>query len=406
MRKLQVSLSWLDTHYVIGELHIYESRGQERYQFTYNQTWTQAKIGFAIDPALPLMADARYINHRLWGVFQDISPDRWGRLVQTRAHNRHLSESDFMLGVSDYMRMGALRLNQIESPEAFLADHHNVPKLVDLHALEQAISHLEAGQETAADLALLVQPGSSLGGAHPKAALEDKGHIWIAKFQSRFDTERVALWEATLLNMAQQAGIRTANYKLLNAKNEQPVLLVKRFDRQGKQRIPFMSAMTFLERDENNCSSASYIELSDALTRYSSQPRLDKLELWQRMVFNAMAGNIDDHLRNHGFLRDPQGWRLAPAYDINPTNETFERRSHQLSFDGSTSRPCLTTCIELGGFFGLTQEETKIALAKIGNALKNWQTTAKKHGLRGQELKRMENSFVHRDTEELMRYLT
>lgn len=205
--------------------------------------------------------------------------------------------------------------------------------------------------------------------------------------------------------MAQQAGIRTTDYRLLNADNEHPILLVRRFDRKGKQRIPFMSAMTMLERDENSRDGASYIELSDALTRYSSQPRLDKFELWQRMTFNAMAGNIDDHLRNHGFLREQQGWRLSPAYDINPTNETFERRAHQLSFDGSSSRPSLATCIELAAFFGLTQEETNIALAKIGNAIENWQATAKKNGLRSQELKRMENSFVHQDTKKLMRYV-
>ncbi|WP_213993030.1 type II toxin-antitoxin system HipA family toxin [Sodalis sp. dw_96] len=403
MKSINVVIHWQGNERMVGQLDVYASRGTERFQFAYTADW--ARDGFAIDPALELIPRIPYIDNKLWGAFQDISPDRWGRLVQTRVQNRHLSESDFLLGVSDHMRMGALRLSDINLPDVFLADNHDVPKLMNLRELEAAVHRFEAGQESPADLAMIAQPGSSLGGAHPKASVEDENKLWLAKFQSNTDTERVSLWEATMLGLAKNAGIRTAHYRVLNGGGDRPVLLVERFDRADGKRIPFISAMTLLERNENSKEGASYIDIADALTHYSPQPAADKLELFSRMIFNAMTGNIDDHLRNHGFLREPRGWRLAPAYDINPTTEHYARRNHNLSFDSDRSRPSLDTCLELAEFFGAGKAEINTALAKIACALSDWRSVAKRNGLSGEEIKQMERSFEHDDTEKLLRYL-
>ncbi|WP_410013123.1 type II toxin-antitoxin system HipA family toxin [Sodalis sp. C49] len=403
MKSINVTIDWQDNARLVGQLDVYVARGTERYQFTYAADW--ARNGFAIDPALELIPRTPYVDNKLWGAFQDISPDRWGRLVQTRVNNRHLSECDFLLGVSDYMRMGALRLSDAAQPDVFLADNHDVPKLVNLRELEAAVHRFEAGRESASDLAMIAQPGSSLGGAHPKASVEDKHKLWLAKFQSNTDTERVSLWEATMLGLARKAGIRTAHHRVLNAGGDRPVLLVERFDRLDGKRIPFISAMTLLERNENNKEGASYIEIADALTHYSSRPGADRLELFSRMIFNAMTGNIDDHLRNHGFLREPQGWRLSPAYDINPTTEHFARRNHNLSFDGDRSKPSLDTCLALAEFFDAGKAEVNAALTKIAQAVSQWRNIAKGNGLRGEEIMRMERSFEHDDTERLLRYL-
>ena len=402
MKKINVDIEWQGDQQRVGILEIFASRGIERYQFTYEREWTRK--GFAIDPALELIPSVPYMDNKLWGVFQDISPDRWGRLVQSRVNNSHLSESDFMLGVSDHMRMGALRLSHAEKPEIYLADNTDVPKLIHLRELEVAVHRLEAGKETSVDLAIIAQPGSSLGGAHPKASIEDNGALWLAKFQSNTDTERISLWEATMLVLANKAGICTAHHRILNTNGDRPVLLVKRFDRQNGQRIPFMSAMTLLERNESTKDNASYLEIADAITRYSSQPEIDSREMFTRMTFNAMVGNTDDHLRNHAFLRQQGGWRLSPAYDINPTPVPSERRNHALSFDGERSKPSLDTCIELAEFFGLNKKETNLVLGKIAGALTNWKNVARLNGLHGDEISRMECSFEHSNKESLMQH--
>lgn len=394
---LLVTLDWREQQWRIGQLTVFATRGRERYQFQYDTEWVSAPLRFAIDPALELSTRAVYSSASLWGAFQDISPDRWGRLVQDRASGAYISDSGYMLGVSDTMRLGALRLSEVEHPEIYLAAHQEVPKLVQLRTLENAIQRLEAGQETAADLALLAQPGSSLGGARPKAVIEDGGELWMAKFQSRLDTERMALWEAVMLDLCQQAQITTPAFRLLNHASPRPVLLSKRFDRDGEARIPFMSAMTLLERDEASRAGASYLEIADAISRYSSQPQADKQELWRRMTFNVLTGNTDDHLRNHGFLRELQGWRLSPVYDVNPNYEPYARRVHALSFDGERNRPSLAVCCELAPYFDVTATQQRTMLTTLGRAVAHWRVTAQRYGLSANEVERMAAAFEHSD---------
>jgi serine/threonine-protein kinase HipA len=381
----------------VGNLTVHSTRGKEYYSFRYAPSWVGRENAFAITPSFPLTSDIPYRSEELWGAFQDVSPDRWGCLVQTRIQGGSLTESEFMLGVSDYMRMGALRLSDAGKPDIFLAAHTDIPKLVHLREIESASRRLEANKETEKDLAMLLQPGSSLGGARPKAAVEDGGALWIAKFGSLTDTEREPLREATMLDLAGQAGIDRAEYRVIDQTGKRPILLVKRFDRAHAERIPFMSAMTMLERNEKTSRAASYLELADGITRFSSRPKRDKQELWRRMLFNAMTGNTDDHLRNHAFLRDSDGWRLSPAYDLTPTNVPLSRRVHALSFDGDSYRPSLALCLKLMPYFDVDEMKARETTGKLRLALKNWKNTAKENGLKTMEINRMSVSLEHDD---------
>jgi len=396
--KLVVTMDWANHPEKVGELEIFNNRGVETYQFTYSRDW--AVKGFQIDPALDLVPGFQYHSQNLPGAFQDISPDRWGRLIQQRAKSGFMSDADFLLGVSDQMRLGALRLSESSRPEIFLAANTNVPKLVDIRVLEDASRRIEKGLETAEDLQQLLGPGTSLGGARPKVAVQDGGKLYLAKFQSNLDTERVSAWEATMLDIAQKAGIPVAEHRLLNKGEERPILLLERFDRNDAGRIPFASAMTLSGLHDGQDSS--YGELASIVSSLSSQPKMDSLDLWRRMTLNAMTGNTDDHLRNHGFLRDRQGWRLSPAYDLNPNNQPFERRSHALAFLPGESKPSFDLCREMAGFFNLDKRQVEHALKCIGPALAQWREIAKRNGLTEGEIKRQATAFEHRDSERLI----
>jgi len=395
--KLIVTMAWANCSGTVGELEVYRNRGTESYQFTYSPEWV--KKGFQIDPTLDLLARFTQHSQTLPGVFQDISPDRWGRLVQKRANNGLFSATDFMLGVSDFMRMGALRLSAVNQPELFLADNTHVPKLVHIRELEAASRRLEKGLETQSDLVQLLEAGSSLGGAHPKAVVQDGNTLYLAKFQSHLDIERVCAWEATMLDLAQHAGIPTPKHRLLNSTYSRPILLLERFDRNESGRIPFASAMTWSGRRDGE--DASYAELASVVSSLSCQAKLDSFDLWRRMTFNAMTGNTDDHLRNHAFLRNPSGWRLSPAYDLNPNPEPLERRTHALAFLPGEYQPSLALCRDMATFFNLDKRLVEHGLKAIADALGQWRSLAQKNGLTESELKRYAPAFEHDDAERL-----
>jgi serine/threonine-protein kinase HipA len=399
--KIIVTMDWEFGSGKVGELDVHSTRGAESYQFTYTKEW--AKTGFQIDPTLELVAGYTKYSQELPGVFQDISPDRWGRMVMKRANSGFYGESDFMLGVSDSMRMGALRLSDATSPDVFVADNTNVPKLVNIRALEEASRRLERGLETESDLLQLLGPGTSLGGAHPKAVVQEGNTLYLAKFQSRMDTERVCAWEATMLDLADKAGIPTPVHRLLNKGDSRPILLLKRFDRNESARIPFVSAMTLTgRRDGEESRGASYAELASVVAKMSAQSKSDCFDLWRRMTFNAMTGNTDDHLRNHAFLRDQQGWRLSPAYDLNPNTEPFERRTHALAFLPGEYQPSLKLCIDMAKYINLDKTQVEHALKSIGNALEQWKSIAQQNGLHEREIKRYASAFEHEDSKRLI----
>ncbi|MCL5284532.1 MAG: type II toxin-antitoxin system HipA family toxin [Nitrospirae bacterium] len=377
----------------VGTLAVFENRGKDFTRFQYDNAWIEHPLGFEIDPMLPLVKGFSFRDSRLPGAFQDISPDRWGRLLQERAKSGYISDIGPMIGVSDSMRLGAIRISLASDPENYLSPHANIPKFVMISELMEAIRRVEEDAETSEDLRMLLDPGASLGGARPKAIVQDGGAMWIAKFPSQGDSRRMALWEAMMLKMAGTVGIKTPEFKVIIISERSPVLLVRRFDRtEGGDRIHFMSAMTMLGRDEQSANLGSYIGIVDAMTVKSANPGEDAKQLWKRMVFNVLTGNTDDHLRNHGFLRTTKGWVLSPAYDLNPTR--LEKRAHALSFDGKTNVPDLELCLALAPYFRYGRDsEAKNDLERIRESVSGWKQMAKEIGLEAREITRMEKAF-------------
>ena len=376
----------------VGMLDVFSNRGKEFYRFQYSDEWMKQPFSFEIDPMLPLKRNFPFQENRLFGVFQDVSPDRWGRIIQDRSCSGEKTPSGYMIGVSDYMRLGAIRISLSHNSEEYLSQHFDIPKSVMISELMEAIRRVEADRETSEDIRRLLCPGASLGGARPKAVVQEDGTMWIAKFPSQKDEHRVALWEYMMLKLAGSVGIETPDTKVLDLRGGNHVLLVKRFDRTSDGgRIPFMSAMTMLGRDEKTSDYGSYRELVDTLVTVSSKPTEDAKNLWKRMVFNALTGNTDDHLRNHGFLRTVSGWTLSPAYDLNPNSG---RQDHALSFDGFNSVPNMKLCLSLSPYFRYESEtEASHEWERICEGVSRWKDVAKGVGLESREIVRMEKSF-------------
>ena len=306
--------------------YIARRRGQSSV-FEYAGAWHDCADAFALDPAnLPLERRRIYTSSSksaLPGALRDTAPDRWGQQLVRRAfrkagEQRALSEIDYLLAIDDQTRIGALRYRR-EGEEAF--DHtigrYRVPPLIRLPALVNAADAVLSNTETAEDLKLLLNEGSPLGGARPKSAVIDNdGRLAIAKFPKNDDDRSIPHGEVLAMTLAAAAGIRVAGATLLDVAGR-PVSLITRFDRDQDRRIPFVSAMTLLGLSDGD--EAAYTDIAEVIRMYSSAPTADLHELWRRIVFNVMVGNLDDHLRNHGFLyeRDDK-WRLSPAYDLNP----------------------------------------------------------------------------------------
>jgi serine/threonine-protein kinase HipA len=331
---------------LVGTLHARFRKNRESATFTYDPSWLSHPSRFALEPALVLhdLSHHTHTGHAMFGAFGDSAPDRWGRMLmrreeRQRAKNekrppRTLNEIDCLLGVSDETRQGALRF--AEQPGGpFLAVTgvgRQVPPLIELRALLAASDRVAVDEDTEDDLRLLVAPGSSLGGARPKASVRDHDNgLLIAKFPHPGDEVNQPAWEALALRLASAAGINASKGRLETVA-DRSVLLLHRFDRAEIRRIPFLSAMSLLGASDNE--SHSYLEIADALRQCSAAPGEDLVELWRRIVFSILISNVDDHLRNHGLLWEgPAGWRLAPAYDLNPTPTDIRPRVLSLAVD-------------------------------------------------------------------------
>jgi serine/threonine-protein kinase HipA len=292
---------------------------------------------FSIEPALSLTRGvfSTPSNQVIFGSIGDSAPDTWGRRLMQRAERRQaekekravrtLTEADYLLSVADETRLGALRFRWADDPAFQAAARAGVPPLVELGRLLQITERILRDEETDEDLQLIVAPGSSLGGARPKAPVVDQhGHLAIAKFPKETDDYSIETWEEIALQLADRAGIVTPHHELIEVANK-PVLLSRRFDRREKVRIPFLSAMSITGSADGE--RGSYPELVDALTRYGTNAKADAAALYRRMVFNVLVSNVDDHLRNHGFLwLGKNGWSLSPAYDLNPTPTDVKAR--------------------------------------------------------------------------------
>lgn len=316
------------------------------------------------------------------------------RIAGTRA--RTLLEIDFLAGVDDRTRLGALRFKDTVGGDFLARAERPIPPLVELSKLLAATGRLERDRETDADLALLLAPGTSLGGARPKATVVDAaGCLHVAKFPKVDDEWPVVTWEAVALTIAGRAGVSVPPWRLETIGRKR-VLLIERFDRSAGRRIPFMSAMTALDADDHG-EQRSYLEIVDVLRQAGSRPEEDAGELWRRIVFGILVSNTDDHLRNHGFLRDSSGWRLSPAFDLNPCPVDVRRRSHALAIDEQDPTSSLELALSVAPRFGLSARDAERLAREVGAAVRTWRVVAGSLGLTPAQCRRMESAFEHED---------
>jgi serine/threonine-protein kinase HipA len=408
------------TAHFVGRLWAVSTRGREGASFEYDAEWLRYPERFALEPALEAGPGTFHTptGRGLFGAIGDSAPDRWGRSLISRSERhravaegrqpRTLREIDYLLGVSDIARTGALRYKR-DADGPFLADgEETVPPLLGLSRLLAAAERVEANDETDDDLRLLLAPGSSLGGARPKASVRDRdGHLAIAKFPSRADDISVVRWEAVELELARRAGIPVATSRVERVA-EHDVLIIRRFDRatistgqhgSAAQRVPFLSAMSMLGAQDRE--SHSYLEIADALRRYGADASRDLADLWRRMVFNVLASNLDDHLRNHGFLyAGTNGWRLSPAYDLNPVpidvRPRFLTTTITADEDASAS---IGLALAVSRKFGVREKEARAIVRDVANAVQQWRHVASGFQLTATECDRMASAFEHEDAE-------
>jgi len=393
---------------LMGELHANVIRGKEIFSFHYNKLWLAQHTNFILDPALQMFEGPQYpaATHTNFGIFLDSTPDRFGRLLMARRakfENKHekLFESDYLLGVFDASRMGALRF-KLAQDGPFLDDNKNyaIPPFTSLRELEAASLALEQNDAANTEeykkwLQLLVVHGSSLGGARPKASVIDhKQHLWIAKFPSSHDEIDIGGWELLAHNLAEKSGITISSAKIQCFNSTHHTFLTKRFDRNDYgQRIHFASAMTLLQHTDgdNFKTNTSYLEIVEFLTANGANSNSDLLQLWRRIVFYICISNVDDHLRNHGFILEPNiGWRLSPAYDINPVRNG---NGLTLNINEDDNSQDLSLAIESAHHFRISQEQAKTIIEEIVNVVKKWPAEASKLSISRQEQEHMSRAF-------------
>ena len=394
----------------VGTLHRQPRRGGEAVVFEYHPAWLADAARFSLEPALTLGqgAFAPAAGLSMFGSIGDSAPDTWGRRLMQRAERRQaerdsrpvraLSDADYLLGVADVSRLGALRFREPGEADFRAPTQTGVPGLVELGRLMGVTERILRDEETDEDLAMIFAPGSSLGGARPKASVIDQhGSLSIAKFPKETDDYSIELWEEVALRLAERAGIRTPRHDLVKVADKS-ILLSRRFDRDGETRIPFLSALSMLGLRDGE--RGSYPELVDVLTQHGAQAKQDAVELYRRMVFNVLISNVDDHLRNHGFLWAGQsGWTLSPAYDLNPTPTDVRPRilTTNINLDEGTCDLALVESV--AELFGLGLKPAREVIAQVGQATRFWRDVAAEIGARPAEVRRMQSAFEHADLE-------
>jgi len=395
--------------YLVGRLWAPVRKNKESASFEYDKTWLQNPVRFSLEPALQVGPGAFHTpaDTPVFGAIGDSAPDRWGRALMRRAERRRaeragaaprsLQEIDFLLLVDDAARQGALRLAEKEGGP-FLREERvkRIPPLVQLPELLSAVEHVVEDKDTEEDLRLLLAPGSSLGGARPKASVIEKdGQLAIAKFPRHDDEINTVVWEAVALALASKSGIPVPESRVETVSNK-PVILLRRFDREGPRRIPFLSAMSMLGAKDSD--TRSYLEIVDALRQHGAAPKEDMEELWRRLVFNILISNTDDHLRNHGFLYVGQaGWRLSPAYDLNPVPVDIKPRILTTAINEDDGTASLDLAMSVAEYFELEEDKAKAIAGEVGKAVSTWRDDAARHGIGKGEIDRMASAFEHDD---------
>ena len=391
MNALDVHLhddSLLPAHARIGQLFRDSGRRGDLIRFEYAADWRAHRAAFAIEPSLPLLDGAFHAQDPTQpaGIFQDCSPDRWGRMLMDRREaitareenrpRRMLRAWDYLSGVDDGTRMGALRLHDPETRQYVSSLMPSAPPMTSLRELEAAARLFEQGtsEQVDAQVRQLIAPGGSLGGARPKASFVDEhGELWLAKFPSTEDRHDVGLWEYVTWRMSRAAGIGMPQARLLPLSSRGHTFAVKRFDRVGSSRRMYASARTMLDMESDG---ASYLDLVTVIEEQGASGTIAAglEQLFRRAMFNVLVGNRDDHLRNHGFLRQPSGWVLSPAFDVNPNPD---KDVHVLALDDADPTPDSRMLIAQHAYYRLDIARANCIAADVRTAVRPWQQIAK-----------------------------
>jgi serine/threonine-protein kinase HipA len=408
--EIEVVVSIAGQDVLAGRLWAHRSRGRESATFSYDEGYLARADAYELDPRLPLLGAQQQTAERqtIFAAFSDCAPDGWGRRLIQRGERRRaeaedrpsrsIGEIDYLLGVRDDLRQGALRFRDPESGGYLAAEEEGVPDLIDLPRLLNAAEHLERDEADDPELQTLLRGGSSLGGARPKAHVRDQsGRVAIAKFPSPANDDwDVIAWEAVAFTLAGEAGITVPTF-LLHPVDGRSVLISDRFDRAGELRIGYISAMTMVEAGDG--VQGSYLEIADAIERMSPQAEADLAELWRRIAFTVLISNTDDHLRNHGFLRrSSAGWSLSPAFDINPDPATGSKfLKTAIDFDDPSAS--IDNLLRVAPSFRLGEDEARTILGEVEAACAGWRSVAKAKGIGGAEITRMAPAFEHEQAE-------
>jgi serine/threonine-protein kinase HipA len=393
---------------LMGILSVHQAKGRRAFSFSYSPDWLNTQEQLLIDPDIVWYTGPQYPGRKEnFGIFLDSMPDSWGRTLMKRraAINARevgrltpvLNDTDFLLGVHDLCRMGALRF-KINPDEDFLDNDpvSPVPPWTSIRDLQYSAELVESGADTSEIkkwLTMLMAPGSSLGGARPKANVMDPdGHLWIAKFPSGNDTINKGAWEYLAYRLAINAGIRMAESKLEHVSGTYDTFFTKRFDREKQQRIHFASAMTMTGKNEEliRDETPSYLDIAEFIQFSGTKVDEDLHQLWRRVVFNIFISNTDDHLRNHGFVLTPKGWRLSPAFDVNPS---IDKAGLALNIDLDHNMQDIELIKSVGVYFRLGEKEMNEMLDEVKQAVSGWQRLAALIGIPRNEQELMAPAF-------------
>ena len=401
---VEVSVETGGRELTAGTLWVHH-RGGQTATFRYADSYLASPDSYDLDPALPRSSGVFHTppGRAMFSALADSAPDRWGENLMRReereraraidATPRTLGKADFLLGVRDDARQGAIRFRRPGNTSYYSAHEHAVPRLIELPRLLHAIDHLDTEGTLDRDLRDLIAAGSSLGGARPKAAVIDaSGQLAIAKFpRTGSDEWDVEGWEEVELRLARRAGIDVAASELVQIAGRH-VLVVDRFDRQGGKRTGFASALTMLEAADGE--QHSYLEIVDTIERHSPRPTADLQELYRRVLFSVLTSNTDDHLRNHAFLRTGRGWALSPAYDLNPSPDNPARLSTAIDLDDTSAS--IENALSVSRYFRLTTAQARTLVAEVEEATSGWRREAEQLGLPRQQIDRMTDAFETR----------
>lgn len=394
---------------LIGVLSALQAKGKKAFSFEYDGNWLKSGQKFLLDPDISLFSGAQFSNQKEnFGIFLDSMPDTWGRTLLKRKAAQLAKESnlktptlydiDFLLGVYDESRMGALRF-KIDPNGDFLDNNRNAstPPWSSIRELQNAAENFEEDKdndEVRKWLSILIAPGSSLGGARPKANILDTDKsLWIAKFPSKSDSTDKAAWEYLSYELALMAGIEMAPCRIEKIMGNYNTFFTKRFDRENEQRIHFASAMTMTGKNEDiiKDNPASYLEIAEFISNYGVNIEENLHQLWRRIIFNISISNTDDHLRNHGFILTDEGWILSPAYDLNPS---IDKDGLSLNIDMDNNELDFDLAKSVGEYFRLNDDQMNTIIQEVQSAVSNWKEIATKIGISRSEQQLMDKAFI------------